>query len=193
MSKNLTTAVTHRERLRRLNINAMLVALALALAVVERWIPLDLLVPIPGIKLGLANIVTLFALMRLRPADALTILVVRCLILGSITGLTTLLFSLSGGLLALLIMWILRRLVGQTISLIGVSMAGAAMHNIGQVTVASLLLREPLLFSTYLPLLLLTSIATGILTGVAALPVIRNMPLPRGEVDFKVEPMKRWP
>lgn len=180
MSRKPVSPAEQRERLHRLTIDAVLIALALALSIAERWIPLGLLVPIPGIKLGLANIVTLFALMRLRPLDALSILVVRCLIMGAINGLTTLLFSLTGGLLALLVMWILCRLEGRAVSLVGISIAGAAMHNIGQVAVASLLLREPLLFSTYLPLLLLTSLLTGLLTGVAAWPVIRNMPMPRG-------------
>lgn len=176
MNKQSISAIEHRDRLRRLTIDAVLIALALALSIVERWIPLGLLVPIPGIKLGLANIVTLFALLRLRPLDALTILVARSLIMGAIAGLTTLLFSLTGGFLALLVMWILSRLNGRAVSLIGISIAGAAMHNIGQVAVASLLLSEPLLFSTYLPLLLITSLLTGLLTGMAAWPVVRNTP-----------------
>jgi heptaprenyl diphosphate synthase len=162
-----------RSRLRRLTLDAMLVSLALVLAIVERWIPLELLVPIPGLKLGLANIVTLVALLRLRPSDALIILFVRILIMGTITGLTAMLFSLGGGMLALLTMWLLSYWEDKLFSAIGISLAGAAAHNIGQVLVAGLVMGEPLLIITYLPALLLTGIGTGLLTGVAAVPVIR--------------------
>lgn len=164
-----------RRRLRRLTLDAMLVSLALVLAIVERWIPLELIVPVPGLKLGLANIVTLVALMRLQVADSVTILLVRILIMSAITGITTMLFSLGGGLLALIVMWLLTYLEGRSLSVIGISMAGAAAHNLGQVSVASLVMREPLLLVTYLPPLLITGLMTGILTGAAAGPVIRNL------------------
>ena len=164
-----------RRRLRRLTLDAMLVSLALVLAIVERWIPLELIVPVPGLKLGLANIVTLVALMRLQVADSVTILLVRILIMSAITGITTMLFSLGGGLLALIVMWLLTYLEGRSLSVIGISMAGAAAHNLGQVSVASLVMRERLLLVTYLPPLLITGLMTGILTGAAAGPVIRNL------------------
>ena len=169
--------MTAREKTRRLTLDAILLALALILAIVERWIPLDLLVPVPGIKLGLANIVSLFALARLTFSDALAILVMRCLIIGTFTGLTSFLFSITGGLLALLVMAVLIRWEGRVFSMIGVSLAGAAAHNIGQISVAVLLLGEWRLLVTYLPPLLLTSLGTGTLTGVAALPLIARFPL----------------
>ncbi|NLB45618.1 MAG: Gx transporter family protein, partial [Clostridiaceae bacterium] len=78
--------------IRRLTLDALLISLALVLSLAERWIPLELLVPVPGIKLGLANIVTLFAVLRLKGSDALLIVVTRSLILGAISGPTTLLF-----------------------------------------------------------------------------------------------------
>jgi heptaprenyl diphosphate synthase len=168
-----------RQRLRRLTFDAILISLALVLAIVERWIPLELLVPVPGLKLGLANIVTLFALLRLRPLDAWIILLVRCLIMVSITGLTSLIFSLSGGFLALLVMWMMVRYEDRVFSVIGISMAGAAAHNIGQVAMAGLIMSEPLLMMTYLPALLLTGLATGLLTGVATMPVIRRFQMRR--------------
>ncbi|HPX93145.1 MAG TPA: Gx transporter family protein [Bacillota bacterium] len=178
----MKTKGAQRRRLRRLTLDAMLVSLALVLALVERWIPLELIVPVPGLKLGLANIVTLVALMRLHVTDALAILLVRIMIMSAITGITTMLFSLGGGLLALVVMWLLSFLEGRSLSVIGMSMAGAAAHNIGQVGVASLVLAEPLLLVTYLPPLLITGLLTGVLTGAAAGPVIRNLtalPLPQ--------------
>ena len=172
----------NRRQIRRLTMGAVLTGLALVLSIVERWIPLDLIVPIPGIKLGLANIVTLFALLRLSPLDAAIILLIRSLVMGLITGPTTMLFSLAGGALALLVMWLLSLLEGRAFSLIGISLAGAAAHNIGQISIAVWLLSEPLLLLTYLPPLLLASLVTGTLTGVAAFPIVarfswgRNLP-----------------
>lgn len=164
-----------QRRVRRLTLDAMLVALALVFSLLERFIPLELIVPVPGLKLGLANIVTLVALMRLEFWDALAIVLVRVMIMAALTGITTMLFSLGGGLLALLVMWMLKQGEGHWLSVIGISMAGAAAHNIGQVAVASWVIGEPRLMITYLPPLLLTGLATGILTGTAAGPVIRNL------------------
>lgn len=162
---------------RRLAYDAILLALALILAIVERWIPLALIVPIPGVKLGLANIVTLFALLRLKPADALVILILRCLIVGMITGPVSLMFSLSGGLLAFLVMWMMIHWHNRAFSLIGISVAGAAAHNIGQIMFAVFLMSEPLLIWTYLPLLLLAGTVSGTLTAVAALPLVNRFPV----------------
>lgn len=164
------------DKTRRLTTNAILLSLALILAIVERWIPLELIVPVPGLKLGLANIVSLFALIRLKPIDALAILVMRCLIIGTFTGLTAFLFSITGGLLALGIMAIMVRWEGRVFSLIGISLAGAAAHNIGQISVAVLILGEWRLLVTYLPPLLLTSLGTGTLTGIASIPLISRFP-----------------
>lgn len=160
--------------IQRLTMDAVLISLALVLSLVERWIPLDLIIPVPGLKLGLANIVSLFALLRLSVSDALIILLARSLIMGVISGPMTLIFSLTGGLMALLFMWLLSHWENRVFSVVGISLAGAAAHNIGQVTAAGLVLNEPLLLLTYLPPLLLTSLATGTLTGVAAYPVIRR-------------------
>lgn len=169
--------MTARDKTRRLTQDAILLSLALILAIVERWIPLDLIVPVPGIKLGLANIVSLFALARMRPIDALAILVMRCVIIGTFTGLTSFLFSITGGLLALITMALVIPLEGKFISLIGVSLVGAAAHNLGQISVAVLLLGEWRLLVTYLPPLLLTSLGTGTLTGVASVPLIARFPM----------------
>jgi heptaprenyl diphosphate synthase len=162
--------------LRQMTVDALLIALALVLSLAERWIPLELVIPIPGIKLGLANVVTLFALLRLSVTDAFVIVLLRSVILGLITGPTTLLFSLSGGLLAWVVMAGLIRWHDIAFSVVGISLAGASAHNIGQVAMASLLLNESLMWVTYLPPLLLTGLVTGTLTGVAAYPLIRRFP-----------------
>jgi heptaprenyl diphosphate synthase len=143
------------------------------LSLVERLIPLDLIIPIPGVKLGLANIVTLFALATLGFRDAAVILVLRISILGLINGPVPFLLSASGGILSLVVMWLLMRGNGRVFSLLGVGMGGAVAHNTGQVLAASILLGNSALLVSYLPALLLAGLATGVLTGSAAIPVCR--------------------
>ena len=151
---------------RRMALGAVLTALALGLSYMERFLPLQLAVPLPGVKLGLANIVTLLALFFLGGRTAATVLVLRCF-LGSVFGggVTALAFSLTGGLLALGAMWAARRL--PFLSVYGVSILGAAAHNIGQIFAAMAVLKSYTVVS-YLPFLLIVSIATGLLTGAAA-------------------------
>lgn len=152
---------------------ALLTALALGLSWMERFIPLQLLVPLPGIKLGLANLVTLFALYFLGGRMALAILCVRCL-LGSLFGggVTAFCFSITGGLLALAVMALARRL--SVLSVYGVSILGAAAHHVGQILVAVALLRSGYVVA-YLPFLLLVAIATGFLTGAISSALFRAM------------------
>lgn len=88
----------------------LLTALALALGYLEHLLPLQLLVPLPGIKLGLSNIVTLFALIALGKRYAFSILLARCLLQGMLFGsVPSLAFSLSGGILAMLVMSLLKQ------------------------------------------------------------------------------------
>ena len=162
-------------RVRRLATNGILVALAVVLSIVERWIPLSLLVPVPGIKLGLANIVTLFALYRLSFFDAAAILVARCLLSALVLGPASLLFSLTGGVLALVVMALLRFGNGRVFSVYGVSMGGAVAHNIGQIAAACLVMQDLSLVRSYLPMLLLVGLLTGIPTAAAAAPVLRRL------------------
>ena len=160
--------------LRRLTRCAVLTALALALSVAEGLVPLTVLFPLPGLRLGLANLVTTYALCRLSGREALLILAARCL-LGNLLGgnLMALAFSLSGGLLALGVTALLVRC--SWLSLFGVSIAGAAAHNTGQVLAAMAVLgsRAPL---AYLPPLLLCSLGPGAGPGAAAPLRVRRVP-----------------
>lgn len=142
---------------------AVLTALALALSVAEGLFPLTVLFPLPGLRLGLANLVTLYALATLGGGEALLILLARCL-LGALLGgnLSSLAFSLTGGLLAFGVEWLFLKWRG--LSLFGVGMAGAAAHNTGQILAAVAVMRTPATLF-YLPPLLLASALTGAFTG----------------------------
>ena len=152
---------------------AVLSALALALSYLESFFPLALLVPLPGVKLGLANIVTLYALCTLGFSSAMCVLLARCALGALFAGnASALLFSLLGGVAALLMMALLRR--AGRLSIFGISIAGAAAHNCGQVLAAVLTLGNaaPL---AYLPFLLLVSLFTGALSGFIAALLFRAM------------------
>ena len=158
---------------KRLTLCAILVALAMALSYTERFIPLQMLVPLPGVKLGLANIVTLIALYLMGPKAAFAILVPRC-IFGAVFGggITGLAFSLTGGLLAMAVMSLSRRI--PFLSVYGVSILGAAAHNIGQI-LAAMVLMNSYYIGAYLPYLLMVALFTGFATGSCASGVIRIM------------------
>ena len=151
---------------------ALLTAVALIIFMVEAQIPPP--VPVPGVKLGLANIVTVYAMFALSPAQALAILVCR-VFLGSVFSgqLMTLFYSLGGGLLCWCVMLLLRRvLTRKQIWVAGVF--GAIVHNFGQILVASALTRTPALI-VYLPVLTLSGILTGAFTGTAAQALVNRM------------------
>lgn len=171
-------------RTKRLTLCAVLISLALALSYVERLIPLQLLIPLPGIKLGLANIVTLITLYLLGAGSAFTVLILRC-ILGAMFGggISGLLFALAGGLLAMAVMTATRRL--SCFSVYGVSILGAAAHNVGQICVAMLLMQS-VYIAAYLPYLLLAGLAAGFATGSAAAGVLRIFQSSKGHLESRV-------
>lgn len=156
---------------KKLTLCAVLTSLALALSYTERFIPLQMILPLPGVKLGLANVVTLLALYLLGGKYAFEILVPRC-ILGAVFGggMTGLLFSLTGGLLSMAVMTLCRKT--KLFSVYGVSILGAAAHHIGQVFVAMMLLQS-VYVGAYLPYLLLISIVTGFAIGTACAGVLK--------------------
>lgn len=155
----------------------MLTALALILFVVELQIPSP--VPIPGVKLGLANIVTVYAVYRYRWYEVAAIVLVR-LVLGALFSgnLTALLYSLMGSALCLVGMLVLRRVIDER-HLWMASVFGALLHNTGQMAVALLLLRTPSLL-LYFPFLLISGCIAGAFTGLCA-----QLILPRIEKAIK--------
>ena len=160
-------------RTRRLTLCAMLICAALVLSYMERFFPLQMVVPLPGVKLGLANIVSLIALYLLGAKQAYVILALRCVMgsmfSGSVTGLA---FSLTGGTLSMLAMAGAKKL--PFLSVYGVSILGAAAHNIGQI-LAAMALMQSAYIGAYLPYLLFVGLATGFATGAAGAGVLRAM------------------
>ncbi len=160
---------------RKLALAAMLTAVAAVLNALERFFPLQAVVPLPGVKLGLANIVTLFALFFLDLRTTAAVVAARC-VLGALMGggPTGFFFSITGSLLALGTMALFRNGYGRVFSVYGISMAGAAAHNIGQILCAVVVLGDPAV-AAYLPILLFSGLATGTLTAAAAVPLLRRI------------------
>lgn len=164
---------------KRLAVLSMFTVIALTIFAVENMIPVP--VPIPGIKLGLANIVTLIVLRNYRAADAFAVLFARILLSALFSGqMMTLFYSAMGGLFCFLVMCAASRFLdGHFLPL--TSILGALAHNAGQLTAAYLIVRSTGILA-YLPFLTLSSVITGLFTGLCAhyaqrylLPHIKKM------------------
>ena len=152
------------DSVRRLTRMAVLTAVALTIFVAEAQIPP--LVPIPGVKLGLANIVTVYAVFTLGPGPAAMILLARVLLGSLFSGGMTIFYSLAGGLCCYLVMLVMRKLVANR-QIWVCSVLGAMAHNIGQIAAAIAITRTPGI-AVYLPVLLASGIITGLFTGLCA-------------------------
>ena len=159
-------------RTHRLTLMALLTAVALIIFTVEAQLPP--LAPIPGIKLGLANIITVYAMFRLGPRDTLCILLCR-IFMGSIFSgqMMTLIFSLSGGLLCYLVMLGMRKVVTED-QIWLCSAVGAVAHNLGQV-LAAMAVSGTAAMIVYFPVLLLSGVLAGLFTGLCAQFLLRRL------------------
>ncbi len=143
---------------------ALMVALAMILSYIEVLIPFNF--GIPGIKLGLANLVVVTALYLFGGRMAFVISIVRIVLIAFTFGsLAAMFYSLAGGILSFLIMLLFSRIKG--FSVLGVSVAGGVTHNIGQLIVAMLVV-ENLNIMLYAPVLMIAGLVTGLLIGIAA-------------------------
>lgn len=148
-------------------------ALALVLSYIEAILP-PLFAAVPGIKMGLANIMIIFVLYRRGPMEAFAVSVIRMLLVSLLFGnLMAFIYSLAGGMLSLIVMMLLRR--AKLFSTVGVSVAGGVCHNVGQVLTAMLLLETSEL-GYYLVVLTVTGTLSGILIGLCGATLIKHIP-----------------
>ena len=156
---------------KKLTALALLTTTAMILSYVESLLPS---VGVPGVKLGLANIAVIFALFRLGGKSALAVSLGRVFMVTMLFGsMSALLYSLAGAALSLGVMALLRRT--DRFSYVGVSVAGGVAHNAGQILMAMLLLGTARL-AYYYPILVISGVAGGIFTGLAAALLIRRVP-----------------
>ena len=158
-------------RNKKIATSALMIALAMILSFVESQIPSFF--PIPGIKLGLANIAVIFALYRLSIKDAIVVSLIRVVVISTLFGTSlTLAYSLSGAVLSLLIMVLLKKL--DRFSIVGVSVAGGISHNIGQIIMAIILMHNSVI-SYYLPFLIISGIVTGVVIGLVSAKIVERV------------------
>ena len=146
-------------------------ALALIFSYIETLVPISF--GIPGVKLGLANLIIVIALYKIPLREVYVLSIVRVLLSGVWFGnYFSIAYSLAGVLLSLTVMALLKKAGG--VSVIGISIAGGVCHNIGQLVVAMIVV-ETFAMSYYMPVLLVAGLITGFLIGVVADQVLRRI------------------
>lgn len=155
-------------KLKKAVIIAIFSAVAVVLGILESMFPTQLIFPIPGAKLGLANIMVLTCLFFLKGRDAFALVVLKTMLMTLILGtFSAFLFSFLGAIFSFIVMYVLLKLGRGHISLIGISVMGGVAHNAGQLTAAVIIFKSTKIFY-YLPPLMLLGVITGIFVGLAA-------------------------
>ena len=166
-NKSCPDAVGRRKNafdVRRLTTLSLLVAVSMILSYVESQIPV--FIAVPGVKLGLANILSVFALYTLGVWGACGVSLVRVCLSALLFGNpVSLIFSLSGAVLSLGAMILVKKLC--PFSPVGVSVVGGVMHNVGQICAAAIIMETGAIVS-YLPVLIISGTVAGVLVGLAA-------------------------
>jgi len=156
---------------KRVATGGLMLALALILSFIDSLIPMP--IPIPGVKLGLANLAVLFALYRLGEADAILISIARVILSGMLfSGMSGIIYSLAGAFLSLTVMILLHRLTD--FHIVTISVFGSVAHITGQLVVAGLW-TDMSIVSYYAPILLITAFGTGIVIGILTSVLHRNI------------------
>ena len=155
-----------QHQLHRLVYIALLTATATIIGIVETLFPSPFAFA-PGAKLGFSNLVVLMAIFTLKKSDVIILMILKLLLTSLFTGFSVFLYSLSGGILSLLAMYLIKLLGPKLVSLIGISLAGGFFHNVGQLVMATFISQTPAVL-LYLPWLAFFGLLAGFFIGVAA-------------------------
>ena len=151
-------------------------ALAIIFGYVESLIPFH--IGIPGVKLGLANIITVVMLYKMGTKEAGIITVIRVLVVGFLfSNAFSIIYSLAGCFLSLVTMSLLKK--RECFSIYGISMAGGVAHNIGQIAMASIVMETGSIWY-YLPVLLISGVLTGLVIGIVSEEMLKRI------IDLKI-------
>ena len=165
-----------RNKTLRLTTLALTISFAMVLSYIESRIPA--FVAIPGIKVGLANIAVIFSLYKFGIKEAITVSILRVFLVSMLFGSpVSLIYSISGALLSLLTMIILKKLT--PLSEVAISVTGGVMHNVGQIAAASFMLSTNVVVY-YLPFLLVSGTVAGIVVGIVSAILIKKV-----RIDYK--------
>lgn len=156
-----------RTNSRRIVYLGLMTGLAMGLHIFESFIPMP--VPVPGAKLGLANIISLYVVLNFGLRDALTVTILRTILASLLSGTFMTIvfyFSFAGGLVSTLIMGIAYKMLPKQFSVVGISLLGSLTHNIAQILVAAFVI-ESMYIAIYLPYMLFFALPTGVFVGLA--------------------------
>lgn len=149
---------------------SLLLAVALVLSYLESLLPV--MIAVPGVKLGLANLITMLILYQSKCKNAIVFMAIRVTLAGLLfSGIFGILYSFAGGLMCILAMSIAKRF--SIFSIIGVSVIGALFHNLGQVIVAAIVM-ETIHIMWYFPVLCISGLVSGILVGILSGIIIKK-------------------
>ncbi len=161
---NTENAQTGKTNIKRIAFCGMFTAVAIIMGYIESFIVIPGL--LPGMKLGLANCVILFVLIRYGVASAVLVSLVRIIVVNSLFGnMTAAVFSLAGAALSIFVMSALKK--SGRFSAVGMSLAGGVAHNLGQVLVAMVIFENVGMFY-YFPILIVSGVAAGVFVGIVA-------------------------
>lgn len=151
----------------------ILTSQALVLSVMESWFPVPM--GIPGIKLGLSNIIIIASLIFFSLSNTLILVLIKCILSSLFMGGPVIFaFSLCGGVLSTLVMWFILKYMESWFSLVGVSIAGSITHNTGQIMVAAFIMND-LSVTGYLPVLLFSGIIMGAFVGICSSFIVSTL------------------
>jgi len=160
-------------RAKKITWAAILVTLGILLSIIENMIPLP--IPVPGVKLGLANLIILLGFAILSPLEVLLISAFRVILVGMLFGgFSSMIYAGFGAIMSYTLMLLTRLLLRDRVSQIGISIMGAVGHNTGQIGAAIVMLGSYKILS-YLPVLMLSGIITGFMTGFVANFVLKHL------------------
>lgn len=162
----------NKQKIKYVAIYGLLASLAIIVSYIERLIPMP--IPLPGIKIGLANIVVIMGLYLLDTKAAFSLSIIRIISIGFLFGsIFSIIYSLFGGILSLFIMIIGKKI--NIFGIVGISVLGGVFHNLGQILIAIIILQTPSLIF-YAPILIIAGCITGIIIGIAAGNSINRIP-----------------
>lgn len=175
---NKTKSNINFNKTKQLTLTGLLFALALVLSVVENTVP-AMVIPVPGVKLGLSNIVVMFALFFVGKGQAFSLAILKAFFVFLVRGTVAAFLSLCGGIFSLVIMMLLLIIFKEKISYTVVSIFGSIFHNVGQFIAISIIYTSIGLWA-YLPILIIAGVIAGIITATLLriiLPALKKLDL----------------
>lgn len=156
---------------KKITMCGLMTALAMIFSYIETLIPVPL--PIPGIKLGVANMAIIVAMFTIGYSEAVCVDILRVVLTAMMFGnFNSFIFSISGAVLSIVVMGILKKT--DKFSEVGISVAGGVMHNVGQI-IAAVFIMETSAIAYYLPVLMISGIVTGVVIGIVAALIIKRV------------------